>query len=440
MTKGILQRRISFTFAAVLLIMVLSACTSGAAKDQYFKHVHTVAVPYADDVQVYLVLGVDVAYPHVFKPGLGHYTEHLVWHNMHNRSQADTAHQSNAWTSSESIVYWLSGSKNDLNGLVSLISRVFSPITLNKRFADTERDIVLREYDLRLANNLDGRIHQQLNEFVYKGNLSAHSVLGSPNDIRSISYSDAKRFHEKTHQQSNAVFVVVGDVSNREVTDAISSSGLPKLLDISDTPFKPNFNLDKSEQKRYHFEDENSVSKYYYQKIVKLADPVNFELLAFQVALLERLLDSNLPGGIAGPLRYDNFIARNFSLNLLPIDEQHLELRFEAIPDTGVTLKELDEAFKSVLSVSSNGFSQSTYERVRKRFTSYWPDWEDHEETQQWMSDYVLSRAAGLRVPLSKNEIKKLDDQVSLNEINALLKAVSATGRVATVFLNDQGE
>lgn len=440
MTKGILQRRISFIFFTVVLAIVLSACTSGAAKNQYFKHVHTISVSEADDVQVYLVLGVDVANFDVFKPGLGHYTEHLVWHNIHNRSQANAAHQSNAWTSNESIVYWLSGSKNDLNRLVSVMSRVFSPITIDKRFANTERDIVLREYDLRLANNLDGRIHQQLNKFIHKGNLTEHSVLGSPNDIRSLSYSDAKLFHEKTHQQSNAIFVVVGDVSSREVSDALNSSGLPKLLDSSVTPFRTSFNLDKSEQKLFRFEDENSISRYYYRKIVKLADPVDFDLLAFQAALLERLLDSNLPGGIAGPLRYDNFIARNFSIHLSPIDEQHLELRFEAIPDTGVTLKELDEAFKSVLLDSTKGFSQSTYDRVRKRFKHYWPDWTNKEETQQWMSDYVLSRASDLRVPLPKSEIRELDDQVSLNEINTLLNAFSATGRVAIAFINEQGE
>lgn len=437
MTKGILHSHTQILL--VSLIVFLSACTSGAGStEQFFSRVQTVSVPDSENLSVYLILAAAPDGNEITTPGLSHYTEHLVWLNIRNKSHNDAVRKTNAWTSNSSVVYWFSGSAKDLEQLLSTIVRVFDPITLDRRFAISEREIVSREYDLRLKNNLHGRINQQLNAFLYKGNNSEYSVLGTQNDIENFTFLEATTYHQKTHTQDNAVLLVVGDVSERTVNHAVKNVGLSSLDELPKRNLLPAFQFAGTDKTTLQHSDESATPRYYYRKIAVLENPMEYEQLALHTAVLERMLDSNLPGGIAGPLRFDEFVARSFNLQLFPIDEKHVELRFEAVPDTDVSLQHLNDAFLSVFSESTQGFSQSTFERVRKRFDSYWPDWKDEAETQQWMAEYALNRFSELREPVSKSALKKLDDEVSLDRVNSIVKAFGPPGREASAFISQR--
>ena len=50
------------------------------------------------------------------------------------------------------------------------------------------------------------------------------------------------------------------------------------------------------------------------------------------------MLATNLPGGLAGPLRFDRFVAQSFALAITPPDDARIERVFAAEPDVGVTL------------------------------------------------------------------------------------------------------
>lgn len=116
---------------------------------------------------------------------LAHYTEHLAWiPNIGKTSRPEDA-DSNAWTSREAIGYWLSGPSDDLTEVLTRLKGVFDPIDLPQAVAETERDVILREYDWRLAGNPDARIAEKMEAFLYEGNVIAASVIGTPDQIAS---------------------------------------------------------------------------------------------------------------------------------------------------------------------------------------------------------------------------------------------------------------
>lgn len=75
-----------------------------------------------------------------------------------------------------------------------------------------------------------------------------------------------------------------------------------------------------------------------------------------------------------------------------PIDEDNIEIAFVASPDSGVSLEALRNAFEAVLAeTAGRGIPGETYATVRKRFSDFWPDWENEEKAAAWMDLAVMA-------------------------------------------------
>lgn len=183
--------------------------------------------------------------------------------------------------------------------------------------------------------------------------------------------------------------------------------------------------------------DFDGAAKLYWRKVVQLPDPMNFDLLDTRAALLAEILDSAAPGGLAGPLRHDAFIARRFSIDIFPIDELHLEVSFTAEPDVGVSFESLGQHAEQTFLSTAKGVPEATFDRVWKRFQATWPDWTDANETNAWIADYSLRRVAHLRAPAPKRDLQILHDQLSIEDINTLLTALAGPGRTIHGYLGE---
>ena len=286
---------------------------------------------------------------------LAHYAEHLAWLPNIGKGSRPENRDSNAWTNDYAVGYWLAGPPEDLSDMLKRLKVVFDPLDLPREMAETERDIVLREYDWRMANNPDAQAAEEMEAFLYEGNAIAASVIGTPDQIRSLTYEDAKAFHAETHRPEHARLVVVGDVSKRDLRAAIKEAGFPDLDAARADVSPPKFSVGASESKTFLYPEPEAAPRMIWRKIVALPEPVDFDLLEAQAALGRDILDTNLPGGLAGPLRFDAFIATSFDISKTPIDERHVELFFSAEPDAGVSFATLQSAFEAALANSALG-------------------------------------------------------------------------------------
>lgn len=366
---------------------------------------------------------------------LAHYTEHLAWLPNIGKDSRPEDRDTNAWTNDYAVGYWLSGPPEDLPDMLERLKVVFDPINLPQEFAETERDIILREYDWRMADNHDAQVAEEMEAFLYEGNAMAASIIGTPEQIRALTYDQAKAFHEETHRPERARLVVVGDVSERQLATAMEEAGFPDLDAKRADIAPPRFSVGAPETRTFHIPDPSAAPRMTWRKVVALPEPVDFDLLEAQAALARDILDTNLPGGLAGPLRFDAFVTKSFGISIMPIDETHIELIFSAEPDKGVSLSAMQLAFESALSASAKGVPDATYERVRERFKGFWPDWSDDEETARWMANYTLSRVSVLREPKTERQMRKIDAQIDAADIDTILAALAGPGRVAIAFI-----
>lgn len=369
-------------------------------------------------------------------PGLAHYTEHLAWLNAVGDGERAADRHSNAWTSNVAVGYWLSGAPEELPDLLETLSGVFDPIDLPPEFAEQERDIIMREYEYRMANSTDAQASEAMSAFLYQVNAIAQSVIGTPEEIMALGYDEARAVHMATHVPENAKLVVIGDVSTRQVRRAMKEAGWPEPGGEPANFRPPPFELASPDREALRYVEPNAASRMIWRRVVTLPEPVQFDLLEAQTALLRDILDTNLPGGLGLPLRVDAATVRTFQIDIWPVDEDNIEISFSAGPDADVTFVKLQTAFESVLSeVASVGIPLATYSRVLDRFEDFWPDWNDRDETSRWMAAYVLNRVSNLREPLSERQLKRLSSNLSITSTNALLRQLAGEGRTAIAFI-----
>jgi len=334
-------------------------------------------------------------------PGLAHYVEHLAWLSAVGGKQRSADRHSNAWTNAYAAGYWLSGKPDELDEILQTLTGLFNPLAIPAEFAKEERDIVLREYESRMVDKPDAQATEAVNAFLYAENAIASSVLGTPDDISGFTYDDARALHTATHRLANATLVVTGDVTKREVSRALKEANWPEVQNVNAEIQPPTFELAAPAETLLRYPEKDASARVILRRVVALPEPVPFDLLEAHTSLLGNILNTNLAGGLAGPLSFDAAIARGFDVQIWPIDERHIELSFTASPDRDVSLSAMRTAFEETLAKISNvGISDKTYQRVLCRFELFWPDWNDDDETARWMADYTLDRISALRKPL----------------------------------------
>ncbi|MDD7973819.1 M16 family metallopeptidase [Roseinatronobacter alkalisoli] len=368
--------------------------------------------------------------------GLAHYAEHLAWYSAIGEEARGPDRHSGAWTSHRAVFYSLSGKPEDLPQLTATLARVFDPITLDTRFAKEEREIIQREYQAMFAQNVTRRADEALSAVLHQGTLLAPSIIGTPAQIDGLDYDAARAWHHATHRPENAVFIFRGDVGRLQIWRALM--GLQ--LDLAGEPHvQPPYDIGQEMVHLAEFPDPSAAPRMIWRRVVPLDTPVPFDLLEAQLDHLREMLDTSLPGGLAGPLRFDARIAREFRLDLSAIDERHVELRFQASPDTGTSLPELRAAFEATLAdIAASGIPAPTYQRVMARMNRYWPDWDDHDKTRRWMAYYTTDRVLALREPTSKRVLQEIPPQITRESLNTLLAALSQSGRTAIAFIAPQ--
>ncbi len=366
--------------------------------------------------------------------GLAHYLEHLVWANSVGASERTADRHSNAWASDDAVGYWLSGPPEDLPELLTTLRRVFDPLEVSAQFAEEEREIVLREYELRIAGDIVARAAEATDAYLYADTPFAPSVLGSPAQIEALTYDDASNLHRDTHVPEKARLVVSGDISGRAVRRALAKADWPTLFE--NAPTATEIVAAPASSMILRFPDQDAVPRLIWRRLAQLPEAIEYELLDAHTALLRDILDTNLPGGLAGPLRFDAPTARSFEVYVWPHDADTVEIWFEAAPDRGVTLADLQFAFEDVLaSLADEGIPGSTFRRVEKRFEGFWPLWSDEADVAKWTAEHVTVRVASRRKPMTRPEVKSLSEQMQKRIIDRVFASLAGEGRTVVAYI-----
>ena len=80
-----------------------------------------------------------------------------------------------------------------------------------------ERDVVLEEYNMRVANNPEARLTEQIMAALYLNHPYGRPVIGWHQEIEKLDREDALAFYRRFYAPNNATLVIAGDVDADEI-------------------------------------------------------------------------------------------------------------------------------------------------------------------------------------------------------------------------------
>ncbi len=373
-----------------------------------------------------------------FDEGLAHYVEHLAWLSAfgakaNKDGKDDKDHHTDARINHFSTIYRQDADADDLPDSLRKLISVSAPLSVDRDFALQERDILLREYDFRVLERPLYPVYRDMDRSLYgKGGL-ARSVLGEPPTIARYSLEDAKSLHRQSHVLANATLLAYGNMSEKRfeaVLDTLSGEieGESAPLSVSTDWVEEGSSSDSAFLSLPGLAEDIFI----YRKLVPLSACDSIARCEMIAQIAENALDSTLPGGLAKPLRFDRFVARRFSFDIDLIGDRYLHIGFDARPDRGIPLEELQRVFEvEFQAILENGLPQESFERILSRIED---DLDGVLERDRPRLDFdlALGRLMTGKAIVSLSDKRKALRHIRADDLNRFLKSLANEGREAT--------
>ena len=87
-----------------------------------------------------------------------------------------------------------------------------------------ERDVVLEEFNMRVANNPDARLTEQIMAALYLNHPYGRPVIGWHQEIEKLDREDALAFYKRFYAPNNAILIIAGDVDVNEIRPLVEKN------------------------------------------------------------------------------------------------------------------------------------------------------------------------------------------------------------------------
>src|SRR6476646_9234100 len=158
------------------------------------------------------------------KSGLAHFLEHLMFkgtakHPVGEFSQTvlKVGGNENAFTSNDYTGYFQRIPREQLPLMMEFEADRMTGLILKDENVLPERDIVLEEFNMRVANNPDARLSEQIMAALYLNHPYGRPIIGWRQEIEKLDREDALAFYKRFYAPNNAILVIAGDVDAKEV-------------------------------------------------------------------------------------------------------------------------------------------------------------------------------------------------------------------------------
>jgi zinc protease len=161
------------------------------------------------------------------KSGLAHFLEHLMFKGTKahpagefSQSVVRSGGNENAFTSRDYTAYYQSVPRDKLESMMAFEADRMTGLVLKDENVLPERDVVLEEYNMRVANSPEARLGEQIMAALYLNNPYGRPVIGWRSEIEKLNREDALAFYKRFYAPNNATLVIAGDVTAQQVSDA----------------------------------------------------------------------------------------------------------------------------------------------------------------------------------------------------------------------------
>src|SRR6516164_172310 len=158
------------------------------------------------------------------KSGLAHFLEHLMFKGTAKHPGGEFSQtvlrvggNENAFTSYDYTGFFQRVPRDQLPKMMEFEADRMTGLILKDENVLPERDVVLEEYNMRVANNPDARLNEQMMAELYLNHPYGRPVIGWHQEIEKLTREEALAFYRRFYAPNNAILVIAGDVEPKEV-------------------------------------------------------------------------------------------------------------------------------------------------------------------------------------------------------------------------------
>jgi zinc protease len=158
------------------------------------------------------------------KSGLAHFLEHLMFKGTSKHPAGEFSQtvlrvggDENAFTSTDYTAFFQRVPREQLARMMEFEADRMTGLILKDENVLPERDVVLEEYNMRVANNPDARLTEQIMAALYLNHPYGRPVIGWHHEIEKLGREDALAFYRRFYAPNNAIVVIAGDVDAGEI-------------------------------------------------------------------------------------------------------------------------------------------------------------------------------------------------------------------------------
>jgi zinc protease len=158
------------------------------------------------------------------KSGLAHFLEHLMFKGTSEHPAGEFSQtvlrvggNENAFTSTDYTGYFQRVPREELGKMMEFEADRMTGLILKDENVLPERDVVLEEFNTRVANNPEARLTEQIMAALYLNHPYGRPVIGWHQEIEKLDREDALAFYRRFYAPNNAILVIAGDVDAGDV-------------------------------------------------------------------------------------------------------------------------------------------------------------------------------------------------------------------------------
>src|SRR5512139_2402470 len=158
------------------------------------------------------------------KSGLAHFLEHLMFKGTAKHPAGEFSQtvlriggNENAFTSVDYTGYFQRVPREHLAKMMEFEADRMTGLILKDENVLPERDVVLEEFNMRVANNPDARLTEQIMAALYLNHPYGRPVIGWRQEIEKLDREDALAFYRRFYAPNNAILVIAGDVEAGDI-------------------------------------------------------------------------------------------------------------------------------------------------------------------------------------------------------------------------------
>ncbi|WP_407158900.1 M16 family metallopeptidase [Bradyrhizobium sp. STM 3557] len=165
------------------------------------------------------------------RSGLAHFLEHLMFKGTNKHPAGEFSQtvlkiggNENAFTSVDYTGYFQRVPRDQLGRMMEFEADRMTGLVLKDENVLPERDVVLEEYNMRIANNPEARLSEQIMAALYLNHPYGRPIIGWHHEIEKLTREDALAFYKRFYAPNNAILVIAGDTDVNEIRPMVEQT------------------------------------------------------------------------------------------------------------------------------------------------------------------------------------------------------------------------